>query len=120
MYLLSNYYLIISNNYERFLEPNIIRLFGSTNKKNLEKIKQNLISIYKQYKWNKKHLGSTTLILTDKPDEHLNPAYIDSWKNITEQKVNILFTKGQHHQLFSSPFADEMAIQIEKSIIEHS
>jgi hypothetical protein len=43
--------LMISNNYERFLEPKVIKLFASSNKKNLEKVKQNLIRIYKLYEF---------------------------------------------------------------------
>lgn len=112
--------LMISNNYERFLEPTVIQLFASSNKKNLEKIKQNLIKIYKQYKWDKKHPGVTNLILTKKPDEKLNPTYIDAWNDITVQNVNVLYTEGVHHQLFSSPHADLLAEKIEKVMIQDS
>lgn len=110
--------LMISNNYERFLEPTVIQLFASSNKKNLEKIKQNLIRIYKLYKWDKKHPGVTNLILTEKPDKKLNPTYINAWNSITTQDVNVLFTEGVHHQLFSSPHADLLAEKIEKVMIQ--
>lgn len=110
--------LMISNNYERFLQPTVIKIFASSNKKNHEKIKQNLIKIYKLYKWNKKHSGITNLILTEKPDKKLNPTYIDAWNGITTQDVNVLFTEGVHHQLFSSPHADLLAKKIEKVMIQ--
>ncbi len=112
--------LMVSNNYERFLEPTMIRLFASTHKKNLEQIKQNLIRIYKRYKWDKKHPGSTTLILTNKPDKKLNPTYIEAWEGITDKTVEVLQTEGQHHQLFSSPHADLLAKKIQQAIIENN
>lgn len=110
--------LMLSNNYERFIEPTAIKLFASSNKKHLERIKQNLIKIYKQYEWDKKHPGTASLILTDKPDKKVNKAYIVAWEDITNNKVAILKTEGQHHQLFSSPYADLAAKQIEKAIVE--
>ena len=110
--------LMISNNYERFLEPKVIKLFASSNKKNLEKVKQNLIRIYKLYEWNKKHPGITNLILTKKPDKKLNPTYINAWNDITKQDINVLYTEGLHHQLFSSPYADLLAEKIERVIIQ--
>ncbi len=110
--------LMVSNNYERFLEPIVIQLFASSNKKNLEKVKQNLIRIYKLYMWDKKHPGITNLILTEKPDKKLNPTYIDAWKSITERDINVLYTEGVHHQLFSSPHADLLAKKIDKVMIQ--
>ena len=110
--------LMIVNNYERFLEPTMINLFSSSNKKNLEKIKQNLLKIYVAYKWQKKHTGSTTIILTEKPDKNLNPTYIKAWEGITTNDVNVLYTDGIHHQLFNSPYAEMMSNQIEKAILE--
>ncbi|MFD2726452.1 non-ribosomal peptide synthetase [Hyunsoonleella rubra] len=108
--------LMISNNYERFLESSVIKLFGSQTKKDLEKIKQNLIRIYKQYNWSNSHKGKTTLILTEKPDKNLNPTYINAWKSITTNDVDVLYTEGQHHQLFEAPYAGKLATQIEKAI----
>ncbi|SEQ99312.1 Non-ribosomal peptide synthetase component F [Hyunsoonleella jejuensis] len=109
---------MILNNYEKFLEPIVIKLFASKTKKDLENTKQNLVRIYKKYQWDKKHPGPITLILTDKPDPKLNPAYISAWEGITLQKINTRKTKGHHHQLFSSPYAEIMADKIEKAIIE--
>ncbi len=110
--------LMLSNNYERFLEPTVIKLFGSKTKKDLEKIKQNLITIYKKYGWGKTHTGGITLILTEKPDKNLNQTYMDAWKTITTERVKTLFTEGQHHQLFDEPYAHKLAEQVEKAIIE--
>lgn len=110
--------LMSLNNYDKVIKPQLIRFFGSSTEKKVVKVKQNLVNIYKAYEWDKKHPGNTTLILTDKPDKKLNPTYIEAWESITKQQVNILKTEGIHYQLFQSPYADKMAIQIEKAIIE--
>jgi len=58
------------------------------------------------------------LILTKKPDKKLNPTYINAWNDITKQDINVLYTEGLHHQLFSSPYADLLAEKIERVIIQ--
>lgn len=110
--------LMYINNYDKLVKPQLKRYFGSSTEKKLTKVKQNLVNIYKAYEWDKKHPGNTTLILTEKPDKKLNPTYKEAWEGITKQEVNILKTEGLHYQLFQSPYADKMAIQIEKAIIE--
>lgn len=112
--------LMYLNNFDKLIKPQLKRFFGSSTEKKLTKVKQNLVNIYKAYEWDKKHPGKTTLILTDKPDKNLNPTYIEAWEGITEQEVNILKTEGLHYQLFQSPYADKMATQIEKAIIENN
>ncbi len=111
--------LMYLNNFDKLIKPQLKRVFGSSTEKKLTKIKQNLVNIYKAYEWDKKHPGNTTLILTDKPDKKLNPTYIEAWEGITKQQINILKTEGLHYQLFQSPYADKMAVQIEKAIIEN-
>lgn len=110
--------LMALNNHDKFIRPQMTRFFGTATERNLGKIKQNLANIYKAYEWDKIHPGKTTLILTEKPDEKLNPSYIEAWQGITEQKINVLKTEGLHYQLFQSPYAEKMAKQIEKAIIE--
>ncbi|MFS4481478.1 amino acid adenylation domain-containing protein [Hyunsoonleella sp. 2307UL5-6] len=111
--------LMIGNNYDRFLKSIIIKLFATSHKKNLDKIKRNLVHIYKKYSWQKKHSGTTTLILTEKPDKNLNPTYINGWKSVTTNDIDLLYTEGQHHQLFDVPYAGKLAKQIEKAIKEN-
>ncbi len=108
--------LMMSNNYERFLEPTLIKLFASNTKKNLEKVKQNLIQIYVKYDWRKKHPDDVLLILTKKPDKKLNPIYTKAWKEITKGNVIVNYTKGQHHQLFDNPQVDDIAKIIEREL----
>lgn len=108
--------LMVFNNYERFIEPTTIKLFASEERKNLEKIKQNLINIYVKYGWGKKHPHNVFLVLTKKADKNLNPIYINSWKDITKGDVIVNYTKGQHHQLFDAPYAENLANIIEEQI----
>ncbi|MGB5418189.1 condensation domain-containing protein [Algibacter sp.] len=108
--------LLIVNNYLRFIEPTIIRFFASKSKRNLEKITHNLVKIYVNYGWNKKHTDDVLLILTEKADKKLNPIYIESWKGITNGDVKVVYTTGKHHQLFEAPHVASVAKHIEKSI----
>ncbi|WP_298553736.1 condensation domain-containing protein [uncultured Algibacter sp.] len=108
--------LMVSNNYERYIEPTVIKLFANEGKKNLDKIKQNLIKIYIKYSWNKKHTDDVLLILTEKADKKLNPIYIKSWKSITNGDVKVIYTTGKHHELFDSPYIENIAKHVEKNI----
>ena len=108
--------LMTINNYRRFLEPMVIKLFASNSKKNLDKITRNLVKIYVNYGWNKNHTDDVLLILTEKADKKLNPTYIKSWEGITNGNVEVRYTTGKHHELFDSPHIESIANHIENSI----
>jgi len=108
--------LMISNNYARFIRPKMIALFADAGKKNLEKITQNLVKIYVNYGWNKKHTDNVLLILTHKADKNLNPIYVESWEGITDGHVKVVYTSGDHLELFDPPHVESVANHIEKDI----
>ena len=108
--------LMISNNYARFIRPKMIALFADAGKKNLEKITQNLVKIYVNYGWNKKHTDNVLLILTHKADKNLNPIYVESWEGITDGQVKVVYTSGDHLELFDPPHVESVANHIEKDI----
>lgn len=108
--------LMAVNNYRRFLEPTIIKLFASESTKKLNKVIRNLFKIYVDYDWNKNHTDDVLLILTKKADKNLNPIYINSWEEITNGKVEVVYTTGRHLELFDSPHVESVAEQIERNI----
>jgi thioesterase domain-containing protein/acyl carrier protein len=110
--------LMISNSYARFIEPILIKLFANEAKKNLDKITRNLVEIYVNYGWNKYHTDNVLLILTKKADKKLNPIYIESWKGITNGNVKVVYTSGDHLELFDSPHVEPVAKHIEKNIYD--
>lgn len=111
--------LMVLNQYYKFIHPIVSNRFASKSDKHLEKLKLNLRKIYLKYGWNKNHPDSVLLILSDKADKNLNPTYINSWKSITDGKVNVKYTNGKHHQLFTSPYIDNLAKTIETEIYKH-
>lgn len=110
--------LMIINKTSRFIEPLWVNLFGSSDEKNLEKIKSNLIAIYNKYTWSKKHPGHISLILTDKSDKKINEEYIRGWQELSINKVKVLRTEGNHMTLFEGTDVQYLAENIEKSILE--
>lgn len=111
--------LMVLNQYYKFVHPIVSNRFASKSDKHLEKLKLNLRKIYIKYGWNKNHPDTVLLILSDKADKNLNPTYINSWKSITDRKVNVKHTNGKHHQLFTSPYVDNLAKIIETEIYKH-
>ncbi|TBN04430.1 hypothetical protein EYD45_07375 [Hyunsoonleella flava] len=111
--------LMVLNQYYKFIHPIVSNLFASKSDKHLEKLKLNLRKIYIKYGWDKNHPDNVLLILSDKADKNLNHTYINSWKSITDGKVNVKHTNGKHHQLFTVPYIYSIAKTIEAEIYKH-
>ncbi|MFS4467937.1 condensation domain-containing protein [Maribacter sp. 2210JD10-5] len=110
--------LMLHTKLMRFVHPPMIKFFGTKGEKNIEKIRKNLRTIYNQYDWKTKNEGSVTLILTEKSDVAINNEYIEGWNNITMTPVKVLYNSGNHLTLFEGENVDNLASNIEKSILE--
>jgi len=109
--------LMFINNGEKYLLPIWIKLFGSKHKKNHEKIKNNLVRIYKNYQWTNRNPAQTSLILTKKVDTLLDKEYITGWNSISKREIYVEHTEGFHHTIFDEDAA-AMALKIEKLMME--
>ena len=93
----------------------VIKLFGKSYEKELERLKANLRRISLIYKW-KPHNGHVSLILTHKPDEKFQNHIIDSWKKVAKGGVNVHYTKGYHTTLFEKPDIEYVSEKIDLTI----
>lgn len=108
---------MVTDRVKRYLKPIWTNLFGNIHDKNLEALKQNLVSIYTQYEWHK-FKGQIDLVLTQKASESLNDEIIESWQNLTEE-VSIINVAGNHRTLFEEPDVRFVGEKLEESMVSY-
>lgn len=106
--------VMTSDRTQRYLKPFWVNLFGSTDDKSLEALKQNLVTIYRKFEWIK-FVGQIDLLLTKKASERLNTEIIDSWQNLTDE-VTIRRIEGNHRTLFEEPDVIWVGAELEESM----
>ncbi|TYA74713.1 thioesterase domain-containing protein [Seonamhaeicola marinus] len=99
------------------IEPILVKLFGKTHEKELEKLKANLRKMSVDYKF-KRHSGDVSLILTHKEDKRFEDFTIQSWKNLTSGNVNVTYTKGHHNTLFEASDIKYVSEKIDQVFVE--
>lgn len=101
------------------LKPLWIKLFGSLEEKNTEKMRLHLVQLFNKYSWQTK-VDTVSLVLTKKIDARYNNAIIKSWKNILSGSQNITSVEinAKHPTMFEAAEVKETALAIEKCILE--
>ena len=104
---------------ERYYIINSINayLFGNEDQKKLEKLRANLRTISKTYKWIA-HSGKVSLILTKKPDQRFQDLIIRSWENLAKGGVDLYYSKGFHTTLFEEPDISYVSEKIDECMLD--
>ncbi len=107
---------MFADRYNMYLRPQWVKLFGSVEQKNTERIRLHLFDIYTKYKW-QPHRLDIKLVLTKKADKRFNMEYIRSWEEIALDGVEIIETLGDHRTLFDEPDVQMVAKTIDGMLL---
>lgn len=99
----------------RRLKPIWTNMVGSSQQKDIEKMRANLSRIYTDYKW-KSHPIKISLVLTEKVTKSFNAEVLNSWESIAANGVDVSDTKGNHRSLFEEPDVGFVAKTIDQCI----
>ncbi len=105
------------NRIEMFVTPAWQLMVASPEKKQLVRVKQQLIYAYKNYHW-PSFDTPLKIILTDKGNKLFNEELINSWKSIYQGEIEILNTEGEHRYLLEEPIVKITAEKIDQSCRE--
>ncbi len=100
--------IMLTDRCNRHITPLWIQYTGTTEAKNLSKLGNHLVTVYKAYQWQPYEL-EVTLVLTEKPNKKFNEEYQDSWEKIAKKGVEIIHTLGNHRTLFEEPDVQSVA-----------
>lgn len=102
-----------------YLKPIWIKLLGSLEEQNTEKMRLHLVRLFNKYEW-KTSVDQISLVLTKKIDSRYNKAILKSWEKISDGTKTISYNEieAKHATMFDKSDVEKTAIAIKKSIIE--
>lgn len=101
-----------------YLNPILIKYFGTDAEKNTESMRQHLVDLFNQYTWGTK-IDTLSLVMTLKGDDRYNKEIHNSWKPLVENDIHIRYCKGHHATFFDEPDVINTAKAMDEVIIEN-
>lgn len=101
-----------------YLNPILIKYFGTDAEKNTENMRQHLVGLFNQYDWGTK-IDVISLVMTLKVDPRYNQEIHNSWKPLVNKSINIRYCKGNHATFFDEPDVLNTAKAMDEVIIEN-
>ena len=101
------------NRIEMFVTPTWQKLAGSAEEKQLVRVRNQLISAYKNYHWPSFNTP-LKIILTEKESDLFNKELLNSWKAIYTGDMEIVDTEGQHRYLLEEPLVKTTAEKVDR------
>ena len=98
------------------LKRKLKTLISTGSEKVIQKLHNNHIKIYKNYKWQAVNSSIQLLLTEERKKPEFNQRIINSWEEIAKKGVEVVPTEGHHDELFLAPTIESTARSIEKCI----
>ncbi|WP_026810785.1 thioesterase domain-containing protein [Arenibacter latericius] len=98
--------------YRRYLEPIYVSLVNDTFQRRQLRIRNRLAELQQGYEWQNFN-AKCTLIIGRDGIERFNQKDINSWNHWCVNKVDVLYTPGNHFNIFEDPQVKELGENVE-------
>lgn len=104
----------VINRFEMFVLPIWQIIAASPEKKQLARVRKQLIKAYKNYHWPSFDVP-LKMLLTEKENELFNEELLNSWEAIYEGEMEIIDAEGEHRYLLEEPLVKITAEKINQA-----